>query len=141
MSTTETNETSGAKENWAAGAVAAAGILLLMAGAWQILMALSALVNDKLFVVGVEYLWKFDLTAWGWIHLVLGALLILTGIFVLRGAAWAAFTGILLAGLSALANFMWLPYQPIWGIVIIALDVLIIWALATRRNALRMVNS
>ena len=60
---------------------------------------------------------------------------------ILRGAEWAAIVGIALACLSALANFMWLPYQPVWAILIIALDVLIIWALATRPKAIQLLDS
>mgnify|MGYP000373116501 CR=1 FL=1 len=129
------------KQAWAAGSIFTAGVLLLLAGGWQVLAGISAILKDTVFVVGVNYVWKLDLTAWGWIHLLIGVCLIVVAIFILRGAEWAAIVGIALACLSALANFMWLPYQPFWAILIIALDVLIIWALATRPKAIHLLDS
>lgn len=140
MSATETTERPSSGGAWAAGAIFTAAVLLMLAGGWQILQGLSAIFNDKVFVVGVSYVWEFDLTAWGWIHLLLGIILVVVGIFLLRGAGWAAITGIVVAGISALANFMWLPYEPVWAALIIALDVLIIWALASHRHAVRRVG-
>jgi hypothetical protein len=129
------------KQAWAAGGIFTAGVLLLLAGGWQVVAGISAILKDTVFVVGVDYVWKLDLTTWGWIHLLLGVGLFAVGIFILRGAAWAAVTGIVLAGLSALANFLWLPYQPLWAILVIALDVLIIWALATRRESIHLLDT
>lgn len=132
---------SGAAEGWAAGAIFVAGVLLLLGGFFQVVAGISAILNDAVFVVGIEYVWRLDLTVWGWIHLLIGAALILVGIFVLKGASWAAIAGIVVAGLSAVANFMYLPYQPLWAILVIALDVLIIWALATRRGAIHLLDT
>lgn len=129
--------TSNTERQLGAGGVFAAAVLLMLVGAWQILTAISALAKDEIYVTGFKYVWQFNLTSWGWIHLILGALLILVGIFVLRGALWATVIGIVLAVLSALANFMWIPYQPIWAIISIAVDVFIIWALAMHRKDVR----
>jgi hypothetical protein len=90
--------------------------------------------NDEIYVRTAQYLFPFDLTAWGWIHLLLGVLVGLAGVAVIRGQAWGRFTGIALAGLSLIANFLFLPYYPLWSILIIALDVAIIWALAVYRG-------
>ena len=127
-------------QGFAAGAVLSAGVLLLLAGIWQALLGFVALFkdNDTLFIVGQKWIFSFDVTAWGWIHLIIGAALFLVGIFVLRGKLWAAVVGIGIAGVSAVANFLWLPYYPIWAILIISLDVIIIWALATRRETIHM---
>ena len=73
---------------------------------------------------------QFDITTWGWIHLIVGALIVVAGFFVFRGAVWARAVGIGIAAISAVLNFMWLPYYPLWAILIIALDVFVIWALA-----------
>ena len=78
-----------------------------------------------------KYTFEFDTTAWGWIHLILGIVLALTGFFLFTGAAWARIVGIAVAVLAMLANFLWLPHYPFWAIVLIALDVLVIWALST----------
>jgi hypothetical protein len=78
-----------------------------------------------------EYTFEFDVTAWGWIHLLLGAGVAVAGAFLYLGATWARWTAILLVGLSMLTNFMWLPYYPIWGLVILALDVAVVWAIVS----------
>jgi hypothetical protein len=112
----------------AAGTILFAGIIMIVAGAFHLIQALSALFNDQIYVAGEEYIYKFDLTSWGWIHLLGGVLLVLGGIFLFRGAMWARILAVVLASLSAVLNFMWLPYYPLWGIIIIVLDVVIIWA-------------
>ena len=127
-------------QQWGAAGGFTAGVLLLLGGAWSIVVGVSAVAKDLIYVVGPKYVWQLDLTSWGWIHLLLGAGLIVTGVFVLRGATWAAVTGIVLAGLSALANFMWLPYQPLWAVLVIALDVFIIWSLARPREAIHLLD-
>jgi hypothetical protein len=79
--------------------------------------------------VGEKWVFAFDLTTWGWIHLVVGLIVALAGYFVLTGAVWARTVGVIMAVLSALLNFVWLPYYPVYSVVVIALDVLVIWAL------------
>jgi hypothetical protein len=75
-------------------------------------------------------MFQFDVTTWGWIHLLVGLLVLFAGIAVMSGQTWARAIGIILAGLSALANFVFIPYYPFWSLLIIALDVFVIWALA-----------
>ena len=77
--------------------------------------------------------YTFDLTTWGWIHLLVGLALVAIGICLLLGQRWALIAGIVVAAISALINFTWLPYSPFWAILVIAVDVLIIWALASAR--------
>jgi hypothetical protein len=79
--------------------------------------------------------YSFDITGWGWIHLILGVLVALAGIGIVQGQTWAAVVGITLASLSLLVNFAFIPYYPVWSILIIALDVIVIWALVTYRRA------
>jgi len=81
-----------------------------------------------------NYIYSFDLTAWGWIHLIIGLALVLIGICLLMGQGWAKIAGIVVAGIAALANFTWLPYAPFWAIIVIAIDVLVIWALVSSRQ-------
>jgi H+/Cl- antiporter ClcA len=120
------------RENpWATGLAVFAGAMLLTVGVLQILQAIVALVDDEFYVVGDEYTFKFDTTTWGWIHLVLGALMVLIGFFIFTGNPWARGAGIGIAILAIIGNFMWMEYYPFWSIVLIALDVAIIWALAT----------
>ncbi len=128
MSTQRSSTTGNA---WATGVAIFAAALLLTAGLFQIVQGFVAIVDDEFFVHTAKYTFEFDTTAWGWIHLILGIVLALTGFFLFSGAAWARIVGIAVAVLSMLANFLWLPHYPFWAIVLIALDVLVIWALST----------
>jgi hypothetical protein len=112
-----------------------AATMMIMVGVFQAIQGLVALFNDTFYLVGEKWTFQFDVSTWGWIHLLFGALLIAAGIFLLRGATWARWTAVVLAGLSAVVNFMWLPYYPLWGVLVIALDVAIIWALTTHGRA------
>ena len=119
------------RQSVAIGTSIAAACLLLVAGIISLLQGISAAANDDVFVAGPEYIYNFDLTAWGWVHIVVGALLILTGLALMTGALWARIIAIGLASLSIVANFLWIPYYPLWSILIIAIDVVVIWAIAT----------
>ncbi|HEY7051103.1 MAG TPA: hypothetical protein VH496_03080 [Mycobacterium sp.] len=106
-----------------------AAIMMMVVGVVDILQGISAIVKDHYYVVGAQYLYKVDVTAWGWIHLILGIVLGVAGFFLLNGALWARIVGIITASLVIIANFMWLPYYPVWAIIVIAASVLVIWAL------------
>ncbi|WP_280889630.1 hypothetical protein [Streptomyces sp. LBL] len=115
---------------WVAGWTGFAGVMMIFGGVMAIFQGIAAIAKDNdVFVVTHDYAYTFNLTSWGWIHLVLGVLVVLAGAAVFGGALWARLTGILLAGLAMIANFMWLPYQPVWAIVLIAVDAFVIWAL------------
>jgi len=107
-----------------------AAVLLLTVSVVQVLEGIAALANDQIYVIGVEYVFEFDVTAWGWIHLGLGLLGILTGIGILLDWTWARFLGIVVAAVAIVANFAFLRYYPLWSIVVIAILVFVIWALA-----------
>ena len=119
---------------WASGLTVFAGALMIVDGVFGVLTGIAALLNDKIYVTTPEYVYAYDLTTWGWIHLLLGVLVGLAGVAVLRGQTWGRITGMAMAGLSLVANFMFIPHYPVWSIVIIALDVAIIWALAVYRR-------
>ena len=97
----------------------------------QFFLGLAGVINDEVFAKVSGYIFRFDATVWGWIHMILGVLFILVGWFVLRAASWAIWTAVGLAVLNGVLNFIWLPSQPFWAIVLIAIDVVVIWALAT----------
>jgi hypothetical protein len=115
---------------WATGLVVFAAAMMLVSGIFQAIQGLVALVNDEFYVVGRKYTFQFDVTTWGWIHLLLGIGVAVVGAFLYMGANWARWTAIVLVGISMLTNFAWLPYYPIWGLVVLALDVAVVWALA-----------
>jgi hypothetical protein len=134
MTTTSSSAPSterGASDVWATGLAAFAAAMLLIMGMFQMLEGLATLADDE-FLLSVDgYVYELDLTAWGWVHLVIGAVAALTGVLLVRGASWARGVGIAFAGLSALVNFVFVPYFPLWAILIIALDVAVVWALVT----------
>ena len=114
----------------AVGLTLFAAIMMMMIGVFQAIQGVVALFNDTFYVAGEKWVFSFDITAWGWIHLVLGVVVLAAGFFVLQGAVWARSVGVAVTALSAVLNFMWLPYYPVWSLLIIALDVFVIWALA-----------
>jgi hypothetical protein len=120
----------------ALGGVIFAACILTLIGAFQIIAGLTAIIDDEFYVVLPNYTFNLDTTAWGWIHLLLGLLVLLTGLGLFRRQAWAGVTAIFLASLSALVNFFFIPYFPLWAILVIALDVWVIWSL-TRPGAIR----
>ena len=111
------------------GDIVFAAMLMVLAGTMQFLQGLVALVNDDFYVRGSEYLFQFDLTTWGWIHLVTGLVLAFAGAALLRGAVWARTLAVVIAGLSIFANFLWLPYYPVWSLTVMAFDLFVMWAL------------
>ncbi|GAA1691939.1 hypothetical protein GCM10009830_44570 [Glycomyces endophyticus] len=115
---------------WATAGAVAAGALMITVGLFQLFEGIAAVANDALFATVGDYTFAIDTAAWGWIHIVLGALLALTGMFVLMGRSWAYGVGIGLAAVSALNQFFFLPYYPLWALLIIAFNVFVIWALA-----------
>jgi hypothetical protein len=115
---------------WAHGIAVFAGVIMIVAGAFQAVEGLAGIVNDQYIVVLENYFVAFDITVWGWLHLLVGLALLVIGIFLLRGAAWARVAGMIIAGISALLNFVWLPHSPWWSLLVIAIDILVIWALA-----------
>jgi hypothetical protein len=125
---------SGARRSeWATGGLIFAGTLMVVLGVWQALIGIAAIWQDAFFEVPAEYAYDINVAGWGWIHLILGIVVFLAGLGVFTGALWARAVGILLATLSAIAHFLFLPYYPLWSIIVVALAVFVIWALATAR--------
>jgi hypothetical protein len=116
------------------GVAVFAGVIMIVAGAFQGVEGLAGIVNDQYLVVLENYFVAFDITVWGWLHLLVGLALLAIGIFLLRGATWARVAGMIIAGISALLNFVWLPHSPWWSLLVIAIDILVIWALANYRQ-------
>ena len=121
-----------------ASLVVLAGMLLAVAGVFTLIQAVYALTGH-LFAAADGQPLLLDLTAWGWLHLVLGALQLLVGLAVLQGATWARLTAAVVVGLSAISQMMFLPTYPVWSMLLITLDVLVIWALCMHGTEVRNV--
>ncbi|WSF37430.1 hypothetical protein OG625_33400 [Streptomyces sp. NBC_01351] len=108
-----------------------AGVILLVDGVIAVLKGIAGIAENDVYARLGDYVYKLDTSAWGWILLVLGIVLAVVGWGILKNAPWARATGVALAGISIVINFMWLPYSPVWALVSIALGVFVIWALCT----------
>jgi len=111
------------------GWVAFAGVLLIMLGVFNAIDGLAALFADEFFVDTDEGTLVFNLTSWGWIHLVFGSLQVIMGIALFSGVRWARAGAVVLLVVNATAHMAFLASSPVWSALIIALNVVCIWAL------------
>jgi hypothetical protein len=125
------NRTSAASRSGWLGWVYFAGIMMIMVGSFQAISGLVALFDDTYYLVADSGLVvSVDYTTWGWIHLLLGVVAAAAGLAVMTGRMWGRTVGIILAVISAIVNMLFIAAYPVWSIIIIALDVIIIYALA-----------
>lgn len=121
-------------DDWS-GWITFAGIMMILLGVFQLIEGLVALFSPTYFLVGEEGLvLSLSFTSWGWTHLLLGVLILAAGFGVMAGQVWARVLGIVLAGLSAIANLVFIAAYPMWSIIVIAVDIAVIFALATNRR-------
>jgi hypothetical protein len=113
----------------AVGAITAAAVVLILAGVLHAMEGVVGLATNEFYVVTQRWLFQFDVTVWGWVHIVVGLIAAATGVALLYGAFWARIVGVVIASVSVIANFLWLPYYPLWAMIIIAFDLFVIWAL------------
>lgn len=121
---TSSNDVSG----WV-GWVYFAGFMMVLVGVLQAIAGLVALFKDEVYVVAEENLWLLDYTTWGWGHLLFGIFLLAAGSAVMAGKMWGRVVGIILAGFSLIANFGFIPVYPVWSILMVTIDILILYAL------------
>jgi hypothetical protein len=117
------------RSSWAVGFTFFAAFIMLMIGAFQVIAGLAAIFENEFFVVSQKYAFEVDVSAWGWIHLVIGLVVLSAGFGLFSGAVWARTLGVIMAIISAVANFLFLPFYPVGSILIIVIDVTVIWAL------------
>jgi len=123
------------KQAVAAGATIGTAALLAVVGVLAVIQGLAAILRGPTFVIGFDYVYKIDPNGWGWIHLLLGLAGIGVAVGLFLKKTWAAIGAIVIASLSLVLNFMWLPYYPWWSIIVIALDGFIIWSVGTWRQS------
>jgi cytochrome b subunit of formate dehydrogenase len=111
-------------------AVLLATALVVLAGAFHAIVGLAAVGDKEFFEAQApdHYYYNWNPEFWGWINIIGGIALIVSGVFLFRRRAWAAYLTIALAGLNAVWTFFLVFLFPLWAIVCIALDVLVIWA-------------
>ena len=118
------------EQRWT-GWVMFGGIVMIIAGAFDALLGLTAILlpsNEYLFLTD-EAVILLDAAGWGWWHLIIGAAIVLVGIFVLQGATWARMVGVVLVSINAISQMGLLAVQPLWSLIMILLDIIVIFAL------------
>ena len=121
------------RESYSAWA-AFAGVVMFIVGSLDALWGLGAVLNDDVVVVGGEGALIADITLWGWVHLLLGSAIALTGVGLLIGSGVARWVAVLLLAVNAISQIVWFPAAPLWAFLLITLDVTIIYQLMVRWN-------
>jgi uncharacterized membrane protein len=119
------------------GWISFAGVMMVIAGGLNALYGLIAVVNDEWVVWTNRADLYIDISQWGWVHLIVGVVLLLCGIGVFSGNVLARTVGVIAAAVSLIANFAFIPAYPIWALVVVTIDVLIIWALTAHGSEMR----
>ncbi|MEU3270587.1 hypothetical protein ABZ639_07055 [Saccharomonospora sp. NPDC006951] len=115
-----------------------AGAMMILLGLFNVIQGLVALFNDEYYVVGPSGLLVFDITGWGWVQLGLGAAAVAAGVCLFTGAMWARVAAVLLAAVNAVAQMAFLAANPVWCTIVIALDVLVIWAIVVHGKEVKV---
>ena len=118
-----------APEHWVVSMATFAGVMMIVTAVFNGIEGLVALFRNEVYVVAPRYVFAFDLTTWGWVHLLVAVIVGIAGVGVMSGQLWGRIVGIAFALLSMIANFLFIPYYPVWSLLIITLDVFVIWAL------------
>jgi|KBSMisStaDraftv2_1062788.scaffolds.fasta_scaffold845300_2 hypothetical protein len=134
------NRTTPPPSGLAVGITVSAAVILILAGVLHAMQGVVGLANNEFYVTTQNWIFKFDATTWGWVHILVGLIAIGTGIGLFYGAVWARTVGVIVAAVSVFANFVWLPYYPVWAILIIAFDFFVIWALTAHGRDINAIN-
>jgi len=135
MTATQPGRAHTARQEWATGLMVFAAVMLMIVGILDIMRGIAAIAEDDIFVTTRNYTFEFDLTSWGWIHLALGVVGVIVSLGLFRASTWARVIGVGIAGLIIIANFLSLPYYPVWSIVMIASSGFVIWALCVAKGS------
>ncbi|MEU3255713.1 hypothetical protein [Streptomyces sp. NPDC006997] len=133
MTTITTRRRSDTSQAAAGGLTVFAAVLLFIAGILDLFRGIMAIADDDVYVSTPNYIFQFDLTSWGWIQLVLGVIAMSVSLGLFSRATWARVVGVGIAGLLIIANFLSIPYYPVWSLILIALYAFVIWALCVVR--------
>jgi hypothetical protein len=115
--------------SWAVGWTMFAAIMMGIQGVWWAMAGLIALFNDNFYVATENYIFQFDVTTWGWIHLLVGIVLVAAAAGLYSGSPWARTVGVIMASIAMILAFAWLPWYPIWALLFIAISIAVIWSL------------
>ncbi|MER5739586.1 MULTISPECIES: hypothetical protein [unclassified Streptomyces] len=134
MATTHTpHRTDGTSRLWAGGLTVFAAVMLGITGLVGVFRGIMAIAEDEVFLTTPNYVFQWDLTGWGWVHLVAGAVALVVSFGLYKVSTWARVAGVAIAALVIVVNFLSLPYYPAWSILMIAMSGFVIWALCVVR--------
>ncbi len=120
------------------GWVAFAGFMMAILGTFHAIAGLVALFQDDYYQVGASQLVvNVDYTGWGWVHLIGGVIIVAAGVGLFSGRMWARIVAVALAMASAVVNVAFLAAFPLWAAIMIAFDVLVIWAVTVHGSELK----
>jgi hypothetical protein len=119
-----------------AGWVTFAGIILITVGIFQAFAGLVGILEDEILVVTPDYLVQLDATTWGWVHMIIGLIVVAAGFGIFSGNVLARTVGVFAAVGSMISMFFWLPWYPVWAIIVISMNIAIIWALTVHGRVL-----
>jgi hypothetical protein len=135
---TSTQQPSAQQQTGWVGWIVFAAIMLAIGGTLNAIWGLIAILNDTWTFWGDQGALTFDISTWGWIHLILGVAVFFAGIGLMSGNVLARTVGVIVASLSLIGNFLVLPAYPFWSTIIIVIDVLVIWALMVHGDEMRV---
>lgn len=133
------DDTETTKSGWV-GWIVFAAVLMILHGLFQTFAGISAIFSDTYLLASVTGLYLFDATGWGWIHLIWGIIVVLAGFALLQGSTWARFLAVVVAGISTIPNLGFVNTYPIWSLIIVLIDILIIYAVVTHGQELKNVE-
>jgi hypothetical protein len=122
---------------WAVGWTFFAMLMMLMLGFWWAFAGFVGIFDDTFYVKGRNYIFQFDISTWAWIHLIMGIVVILAALGLFTGKVWARTVGVILALISTLVAFAWLPWYPFWAILFIVAGIAVMWALTVHGRDIR----
>ena len=140
MTTRPASARTGTASGAAVGITITAAIILIIGGVCHAMEGVVGLATNEFYVVGQKWVFQFDVTTWGWIHILVGLIAVAAGVGLFSGAVWARTVAVAVAAVSILVNFLWLPYYPVWAVLIIAFDMFVIWALTAHGRDVTTVN-
>jgi hypothetical protein len=134
----DVRSTRGARTSAWAGWIGFAAIMMIIMGMFSAIEGLVALFNRNYYLVGPDNVLVFDLTSWGWIHLIFGILVTITGIALFSGATWARWVTVGLAAVDAVVQLAFIGIYPLWSMIVIAFCVIVIWAIVVHGDESRL---
>jgi hypothetical protein len=119
------------------GWVVFAGVMMVIGGGLNLFYGIVAAVNDEWVVFTNRANVYLDVSEWGWVHIILGGIVLLAGIGVFSGNILARIVGVIVASVSLIVNFFFIPVYPLWALTVIVIDTLVIWALTAHGREMR----